>query len=51
MQLKPIRTKQEYQATLKAADALWNAKDRTADADWLKVLTRPARCEHIDFGL
>jgi HTH-type transcriptional regulator/antitoxin HigA len=39
MELKPIRTKKDYQAALKAVNDLWNAKDGTADADRLEVLT------------
>ena len=39
MELKPIRTKKDYQAALKAVDALWTVKDGTDDADRLEVLT------------
>lgn len=39
MELKPIRTKKDYQAALKAVEALWTAKDGTDDADRLEILT------------
>ena len=38
MELKPIRNKKEYQVALKEIDALWNAKDGTAESDRLEVL-------------
>ena len=38
MELKPIRNKREYQTALKEIDALWNAKDGTAESDHLEVL-------------
>ena len=37
MDLKPIRTKKDCQAALKAVDTLWTAKDGTDDADRLEV--------------
>lgn len=39
MELKPIRSKKDYQTALKAVDALWNAKDGTHEADRLEILT------------
>ena len=38
MDLKPIRTKREYQAALKAVGALWDAREGSAEADRLEVL-------------
>lgn len=38
MEPRPIRTKQDYQTALKEAEALWNAPERSADADRLEVL-------------
>ena len=38
MELRPIRTKREYQKALKHAEALWNAPEASADADRLEVL-------------
>lgn len=38
MELKPIRTKKEHHAALKEIDALWGAKDGTAESDRLEVL-------------
>lgn len=38
MKLRPIRTKREYQAALKEVEALWDARQGTADADRLEVL-------------
>lgn len=39
MELRPIRTKPEYRAALKEAEALWDAPSRTPKADRLEVLT------------
>jgi HTH-type transcriptional regulator/antitoxin HigA len=38
MELKPIRTKREHQAALKAIESLWDAHEGTAEADRLEVL-------------
>ena len=38
MELKPIRNKREYQVALKEIEALWKAKDGTAESDRLEVL-------------
>jgi len=38
MELKPIRTKREYQAALKEVESLWDAREGTAEADRLEVL-------------
>ena len=38
MELKPIRNKKEYQVALKEIEALWNAKDGSAESDRLEVL-------------
>lgn len=38
MNLRPIRTKREYQAALKEVEALWDSREGTADADRLEVL-------------
>lgn len=39
MELRPIRSKREHQAALKAAEALWNAPEGSPEADRLEVLT------------
>jgi HTH-type transcriptional regulator/antitoxin HigA len=39
MDLKPIKTKRDYQAALKFAEALWDAPEGSAEADQLDVLT------------
>jgi HTH-type transcriptional regulator/antitoxin HigA len=39
MKLKPIKTKQEYQAALKEAERLWDAPTGSRQADTLDVLT------------
>lgn len=39
MELKPIRTKKEYQAALAAVERLWDAPARSAESDRLDVLT------------
>jgi HTH-type transcriptional regulator/antitoxin HigA len=38
MELRPIRTKREYQAALKEIEALWNTREGTPAADRLEVL-------------
>lgn len=38
MNIKPIRTKADYQAALKRVEALWDAKPKTAEGDELDVL-------------
>lgn len=38
MELRPIRTKREYQAALKETEALWDAREGSADADRFEVL-------------
>ena len=38
MELKPIRTRTEYKAALKEAEALWDAPDKSREADRLEVL-------------
>ncbi len=38
MELKPIRTRREHQAILREIEALWNAREGTAEADRLEVL-------------
>jgi HTH-type transcriptional regulator / antitoxin HigA len=38
MELRPIRTKREYQAALKEVEALWDSRAGTAEADRLEVL-------------
>lgn len=38
MQLRPIRTKREYETALKEAEKLWNARKGTPEADRLVVL-------------
>ena len=38
MELKPIRNKREHQVALKEIEALWKAKDGTAESDRLEVL-------------
>ena len=39
MDLKPIKTKRDYQAALKCAEQLWNAPLRSAQAEALDVMT------------
>lgn len=39
MELKPIRTKKDYQSALAEATRLWDAPARSADLDRLDVLT------------
>ena len=39
MELRPIRTKRDYQAALKEAEALWDAPAGSIGADRLEVLT------------
>ena len=39
MDLRPIKTKRDYQAALKRADELWDALPGSAEADALDVLT------------
>lgn len=38
MELRPIRTKREYHAALKQAEALWDAPQGTPEADRLEVI-------------
>ena len=38
MELRPIRTKREYRAALGEIEALWDARDGTAESDRLQVL-------------
>jgi len=38
MELKPIRTKAEYKRALTEAEALWDAPDKSPEADRLEVL-------------
>jgi HTH-type transcriptional regulator/antitoxin HigA len=38
MDLKPIKTKRDYQAALKRADQLWDARAGSSEADALDVL-------------
>jgi HTH-type transcriptional regulator / antitoxin HigA len=39
MDIKPIRTKGDYQAALKEIEVLWDARPGTKEADRLEVLT------------
>ena len=39
MELRPIRTKRDYDVALKEAEALWDAHVGSKDADRLEVLT------------
>lgn len=38
MEIRPIRTKKQYEDALKAVEALWEAKPGTPDAERLEVL-------------
>jgi HTH-type transcriptional regulator/antitoxin HigA len=38
MELKPIKTEREYRAALKEAEKLWDAPEKSAEADRLEVL-------------
>jgi HTH-type transcriptional regulator/antitoxin HigA len=38
MELRPLKTKRDYQAALKEAENLWNARVDSKDADRLEVL-------------
>lgn len=39
MELRPVRTKRDYEAALKSAETLWDAPVGSKDADRLDVLT------------
>ena len=39
MELRPIRTKRDYNLAMKEAEALWDAPARSAEADRLEVMT------------
>jgi len=39
MEMKPIKTKRDYQAALKQAQRLWDAPNGSADADALDIVT------------
>jgi HTH-type transcriptional regulator/antitoxin HigA len=39
MEIKPIKTKRDYQAALKLAETLWDAPEGSTAADRLEVLT------------
>ncbi|HSW54899.1 MAG TPA: helix-turn-helix domain-containing protein [Ignavibacteriaceae bacterium] len=39
MNIKPIKTKKDYEAALKKIEGLFNAKSNTSDGDLLDVLT------------
>ncbi len=39
MNIKPIRTKRDYNTTLKQVDELWDAKANSPEADILNILT------------
>ena len=39
MELRPIRTKRDYNLAMKEAETLWDAPARSAEADRLEVLT------------
>jgi HTH-type transcriptional regulator / antitoxin HigA len=39
MEIRPIRTKKEYEAALAQLDTLWDAKPKSREADVLEVLT------------
>ena len=39
MELRPIRTKRDYNLAMKEAEALWDAPAGSKDADRLDVLT------------
>ena len=39
MELRPIRTKREYNLAINEAEALWDAPARSAEADRLEVMT------------
>ena len=39
MELRPIRTKREYNLAMNEAEALWDAPARSAEADRLEVMT------------
>ena len=50
MELKPIRTKKEYQAALAEAELLWDAPAKSPEADRLEVLTlliEQYECQHF----
>jgi HTH-type transcriptional regulator / antitoxin HigA len=38
MDLRPIKTRREYQAAIKEINALWNAREGSPDADRLEIL-------------
>ena len=39
MDVRPIRTKRDYLAALKEAEALWDSRPRSEESDLLEVLT------------
>ena len=39
MEVRPIRTKRDYLAALKEAEALWNSRPGSKESDRLEVLT------------
>jgi HTH-type transcriptional regulator/antitoxin HigA len=39
MQLRPIRTKRDYDAALRAAELLWDAPEKSPEAEQLEVLS------------
>jgi HTH-type transcriptional regulator / antitoxin HigA len=39
MDIKPIRTKRDYQSAMREVEALWDARPGTKEADRLEVLT------------
>jgi HTH-type transcriptional regulator / antitoxin HigA len=50
MELRPVRTKRDYEAALKSAETLWDARVGSKDADRLDVLTlliRAYESEHF----
>lgn len=50
MELRPVRTKRDYEAALKSAETLWDAPVGSKDADRLDVLTlliRAYESEHF----
>ena len=43
-EVKPIRTKRDYEAALKEVERLWGAKAGTHDGDRLDMLRHAHRC-------
>jgi HTH-type transcriptional regulator/antitoxin HigA len=48
--LKPIRTKADYEAALEEVERLWGARAGTPEGDRLDILNRTTRDWHTDLS-